>query len=266
MSVLRVFSYLPNPRVWKATVAGRLAGVEVEVIGASQGELKDWLWDFNARPMTDADRANPSLARTGKVGFNQTLYKTDAFLEAHPFGTVPAAFSPDGQVGIFESNSIMRAVARVAGPASGLYGRDAYEASRIDSFLDVALVFARDAQLYLFSTLDKTLDEALHSRASAAFDFYMSGVEKALGDQKGFIVGDQLTLADICFVAELALFSNERTKRALLDERKLAPIFRSSLAADYPRAWQHFQALAARPEFAVEFGPYLKKIEAAAAA
>ncbi len=36
------------------------------------------------------------------------------FLIAHPFGSVPAAFSPDGAVGIFESNSIMRAVARDA--------------------------------------------------------------------------------------------------------------------------------------------------------
>jgi len=242
-----------------------LAGVEVEVAGANPMELKDWLWDFNARPLTDADRTNPNLARTGRVGFNQTLYKTDAFMSAHPFGTVPAAFSPDGQVGIFESNSIMRAVARVAGPASGLYGRDPYEASRIDSFLDVALVFARDAQLYLFALNDGTLDEALHSRAAAAFDFYVSGVEKALGEKTGFIVGDQLTLADISFVAELALFSNERAKRTLLDERQLAPIFKANFADDYPRAWQHFNTLAEQREFAVEFGPYLSKIDKVAA-
>jgi len=58
-----------------------------------------------------------------------------------------AAFSPDGKTGIFESNSIMRAVARLGERRFPLYGRDAYEASRIDSFLDASLVFARDAQI-----------------------------------------------------------------------------------------------------------------------
>ena len=33
MSHLRIFTYLPNPRIWKATIAARLNGVEVEVIG-----------------------------------------------------------------------------------------------------------------------------------------------------------------------------------------------------------------------------------------
>src|SRR5262249_60016305 len=93
-----------------------------------------------------------SLARTGRVGMaGARLFKTDAFLVAQPFGNVPAAFGPDGRIGIFESNSIMRAVARLGEATFPLYGRDAYEASRIDSFLDVGLVFARDSPLYLLS-------------------------------------------------------------------------------------------------------------------
>jgi len=31
--VLKIFSYLPNPRVWKAVIAANICGVEVEVIG-----------------------------------------------------------------------------------------------------------------------------------------------------------------------------------------------------------------------------------------
>ena len=115
MIALRIFSYLPNPRIWKATIAARLCGVEVEVRGAPPSDLTQWLWDFDARPIA-AVPVEPLKAaeRTGRVGFlNSTLYKTDAFLEAQPFGTVPAAFSPDGRIGIFESNSIMRAVARL---------------------------------------------------------------------------------------------------------------------------------------------------------
>ena len=93
----------------------------------------------------------------GKVGFKGALHKTAAFMEAHPFGTVPAAFSPDGKVGIFESNSIMRAVARLGESKFPLYGRGPYEAARVDSFLDASLVFARDAQLYLLSLMNGTV-------------------------------------------------------------------------------------------------------------
>lgn len=31
MGHLRIFWYLPNPRVWKATIAARFCGVDVEV-------------------------------------------------------------------------------------------------------------------------------------------------------------------------------------------------------------------------------------------
>ena len=72
---------------------------------------------------------------------------------ANPFGTVPAAFSPDGTIGIFESNGIMRAVARLSESRFPLYGRDPFEASRIDSFLDASLLFARVSRIYLLSLM-----------------------------------------------------------------------------------------------------------------
>jgi hypothetical protein len=53
MAALRIFSYLPNPRIWKATIAARLCGVEVEVRGASPRDLSQWLRDFDARPIAD---------------------------------------------------------------------------------------------------------------------------------------------------------------------------------------------------------------------
>ncbi len=114
MADLRIFSYLPNPRIWKATIAARLSGVDLEVRGAKPSELTNWLWDFDARPLSAEEKgAYASAARKGRVGFKGgSLIKSDAFLSANPFGTVPAAFSPDGTTGVFESNSIMRAVAR----------------------------------------------------------------------------------------------------------------------------------------------------------
>src|SRR5215510_10456916 len=182
MAGLRMFSYLPNPRLWKATIAARFCGVEVGVRCASPKELRDWLWDYDARPLAEQERESlSSLARTGRVGLTGAqLFKSDAFLEAQPFGNVPAAFGPDGKTGIFESNSIMRAVARLGKSRFPLYGRDAYEASRIDSFLDVSLVFARDAQIYLLALGGGTVSAETHARARDGFAVYAVGINQAL--------------------------------------------------------------------------------------
>ena len=84
MAALRIFSYLPNPRIWKATIAARLCGVEVEVRGASPSDLSQWLWDFDARPIADVPPDVLSATEhTGRIGFtDRKLYKTAAFLEA----------------------------------------------------------------------------------------------------------------------------------------------------------------------------------------
>src|SRR5439155_26446837 len=180
MSQLRIFSYLPNPRIWKATIAARLCGVEVEVRGSSPKELQSWLWDFDARPLSSDEPAALAEVRVGKVGFRGTsLHKTAAFMEAHPFGTVPAAFSPDGKVGIFESNSIMRAVARLGESRFQLYGHGPYEASRVDSFLYASLVFALDTQIYVLSLMSEGVSSEIHSRARDGFATYAAGIERA---------------------------------------------------------------------------------------
>ena len=89
MAVLRIFSYLPNPRVWKAKIAAELCDVEVEVVGAKPRELAGWLWDYDARPLEDADReASAGHERNARQGFQGPLYKPDAFLAANPFGAV----------------------------------------------------------------------------------------------------------------------------------------------------------------------------------
>jgi hypothetical protein len=60
MTQLRIFSYLPNPRVWKATIAARMCGVEVEVRGAAPEQLAEWLWDFDASPSERPQRNGPA--------------------------------------------------------------------------------------------------------------------------------------------------------------------------------------------------------------
>jgi glutathione S-transferase len=266
MSDLRIFSYLPNPRIWKATIAARLCGVDVEVRGSSPKELQSWLWDFDAHPLSESGLTTSADTRTGKVGFSGTLHKTTAFMEAHPFGTVPAAFSPDGKTGIFESNSIMRAVARLGENRLRLYGRDAYEASRIDSFLDASLVFARDSQIYLLSLISGTLSHEIHSRMRDGFKVYLGGINQALSPNRDFLVGESVSIADICFVAELALFFNEKARLGELLKKGLEPILHDGIDAEFPLAFAHFARLSKHTAFAPDMDPYLKKIESSRAA
>jgi glutathione S-transferase len=261
MSDLRIFSYLPNPRIWKATIAARLCGVEVEVRGSSPKTLSSWLWDFDAHPLADKELAISTDAMAGKVGFSGTLHKTSAFMEAHPFGTVPAAFSPDGKTGIFESNSIMRAVARLGEKRFPLYGRDAYEAARVDSFLDASLVFARDSQIYLLSLINGSVSPEIHSRMRDSFKVYLAGINQALSPDREFLVGNNISIADICFVAELALFFNEKARSGELLKKGLEPILSPEVDGEYPRAFVHFSRLGKHPAFAPDVEPYLKKLE-----
>ncbi len=252
--VLRVFSYLPNPRVWKALIAADLCGVEVEVSGDEGASLGTWLWDYEARPLDEQERtADSPHARTGRRGFSGTLFKTDAFLAAHPFGTVPAAFSPGGEVGVFESNSILRAVARQGTSARSLYGRDDYEASRIDSFLDANLVFAREAQVYLLAMREP--DAATHGRMAAAYEFYLAGVESALG-RTALLAGDDLSIADISFVCDFAQFLREGHYEEELGKAGLRPVSEAG-ADEYPKAFAHMLWLSETEAFAKHMGTYL---------
>ena len=62
---MRIFSYLSNPRVWKALIAADLCGVEVEVVGAPPPELGTWLWDYDARALSTASVAGWETVRAG---------------------------------------------------------------------------------------------------------------------------------------------------------------------------------------------------------
>ena len=121
MSKIRIFSYLPNPRVWKAVIAGKLCNVEVEVNGDKPKNLPNWLWDYDARILDEEEKQSSPHKLEGKRGFTGDLFKTSEVLNQHPFGTVPAAFVGENKIGVFESNSIMRAVTRMSS-STELYG------------------------------------------------------------------------------------------------------------------------------------------------
>ena len=252
-SVLKVFSYLPNPRVWKSVIAANIGGVEIEVVGDKPENLSSWLWDYDARELIEEEKTEDSPhLRKGKRGFGGALYKTEEFLESHPFGTVPAAFSPGGEIGVFESNSILRSIAR-SSKHETLYGRNNFEASRIDSYLDANLVFAREAQVYLLEI--EHLTKEGHSRMTSTYEFYLSGIESSLSTNT-FIASDYLTIADISYVCDFAQFLREGHYLEAINQKGF-DLVSKNLSQDYPLALKHLLDLSEYEEFSSVMGSYL---------
>jgi glutathione S-transferase len=157
----------------------------------------------------------------------------------------------------------MRAVARLGESKFPLYGHGPYEAARVDSFLDASLVFARDAQHYLLSLMNGAVSSEIHSRARDGFAAYAAGINQALSSDREYLVGDNVTLADICFAAELSLFLNETARVGVLEKSGLEPILHRGVGAQFPRAFPHFARLREHPAFAPDLAPYLKKFQPA---
>jgi glutathione S-transferase len=92
--------------------------------------------------------------------------------------------------------------------------------------------------------LDGSVSAEIQSRAREALATYLGGISRALLPERRFLVGEEVTLADICFVAELALFSNERARRDVLERRDLSPVLDGARSdAAYTRAFAHFDRL-----------------------
>ena len=267
MSQLRIFSYLPNPRIWKATIAARLCDVEIEVRGAPPTELAILALGLRRASALARRRAEPAGEQIGRTGFKGVkLRKTRAFLEAHPFGTVPAAFSPDGKVGIFESNSIMRAVARLGEGRFPLYGSGPYEASRVDSFLDASLVFARDAQPYLLSLLDGSVSAEIQSRPRDALATYLAGISRALLPERRSLVGDGRDARRHLLRRRVrALLERTGTEATRSSEEASRRFSTGSGVTPHTRRPSRISIVYARhPAFAPDVEPYLEKIDRAA--
>lgn len=254
---IRIFSYLPNPRVWKSLITGRLGDVKVKVLGDKPKNLVDWLWDFDAVKLSNLELDDiKQFEREGKRGFEGSLYKTDNFLDKHPFGTVPAGFNNDGSIGIFESNSIMRAVARSSTNTTLYGGNDPYIQSRIDSFLDANLVFSREFQVYVLEL--KSLNDQFYNRMKAAYSFYMGGIENALSTGQ-FISGQYLTIADVSFVCDVAQFLRERDRQTIINEQGYE-IISKNFEEDFPKSHKHLINLYNKHEFQEFMQGYLEGV------
>ena len=246
MNKIRIFSYLPNPRVWKSIITAKIGGIDIEVIGDKPNNMPNWLWDFDAKPISEEDKSElKSFEIKSKRGFKGSLYKTDKFTEQHPFGTVPAGFIGDERVGIFESNSILRAVARECKDKTLYGGEDIGLKSRIDSFLDANLVFSREFQVYLLELEDIT--QYTYERTKAAYEFYLDGIESALKVNK-CIAGDLISLADISFVCDVGYFLKEVNQMDVLKAQGF-DLISEKFKDEYPHCADHLVGLSKQEEF-----------------
>ena len=196
MPQLRIFCYMPSPRVWKAKIAARLSGVDLEIRSAAPAKLKDWLWDFDARPLTEEDK-------------DSDRYK----LKGH---TIPT--------------------------------------SSISSTSIPTTPYTSETLLpYTTELSTQTTTQEIYNRASQAFSIYMSAIERALASNGSFLVGDKLTLADICFACEYAMFARERRCSEALNTIGAKPIS-SGISKRFPRAIEHFKTLCRHEAFSPELG------------
>jgi elongation factor 1-gamma len=127
--------------------------------------------------------------------------KTADFLSKFPLGKVPALECADGFC-IAEGAAICRYLAASGPAADQLLGsaRDPQAGARISEwsfFAENELAANANQPAYMVLFKFKPFDEKLYSFHVAAFERALQKIELALKGGKQYLVGDQLTLADI---------------------------------------------------------------------
>ena len=117
----------------------------------------------------------------------------------------------------------MRAVARLGSERFPVYGNGRTKVRASTPFW-MRAGFAHDGQIYLLALSNGAMSSELHSVAGGSSGPILAGIDRALAPQRTFLVGERVTLADICFVAELCLFHNERARSSALKSAGLSPL------------------------------------------
>ena len=158
--------------------------------------------------------------------------KTPAFLAKNPMGKIPVLDTPSGP--LFESNAIARYVARLR-PDSGLYGSTFYESAQVDQWVDFCATEVEPARGVWYYTITG----ALPANNPKPLQEAKKDVEAALKVLDGhflhrtFLVGNAVTLADLCLFA------------ALLD--CYAKLFSPALQKQNPNVLRWFNTIAHQP-------------------
>jgi elongation factor 1-gamma len=162
-----IYSYPDNFRVAKTLIAAQYAGIEIEV------------------PNFEFGKDN----------------KTPSFLAKNPLGKVPVMDTPHGP--LFESGAMQRYVGRLR-PEAGLYGSGFYQSGLVDQWLDFITTevdTVRGSWLYPIMGYIE-FDQDAYDQAKKDMKTIMSVLDKHFL-RNTFLVGNQITLADIALTTSL---------------------------------------------------------------
>jgi elongation factor 1-gamma len=132
--------------------------------------------------------------------------RTPEFLAKFPLGKVPAFESGDGTFCLTESQAIARYVAESGPKAGQLLGEDIKTRALVEQwscYAEQELASNLTPALLMCLLKFAPYDEAKYDQSAAAFERAAQRVEIELKNGKKFLVGEQLTLADIMIVGVL---------------------------------------------------------------
>ncbi|KAG6362235.1 hypothetical protein INS49_010465 [Diaporthe citri] len=205
----KIYSYPGNFRVQRAQVIAALNGLEIEV------------------PEFQFGQAN----------------KTPEFLAKFPLGKVPAFEGADGFT-LSEGAAIATYLAGSGPRAEQLLGSDVKTKAKIAEwtlYTDSELVNNATPPLIMMLKF-LPFDETRYNFSAAAFERALQKVEAAVKGGKKYLVGEQLTLADLMVAAALFFASG-----FLLD---------AEMRKTAPATIEYLKGIAATAEFAKVFGEY----------
>ena len=156
-----------------------------------------WLMIYKGLPFELA------LINPGSRGDNGS--RGEAYLAKNPGGTVPCLEEPDTGFVLGEAHAIMCYLARKH-QWHDVYPQDLQQQARVDWYLHYHHRSVREASPGLVAPrVRKDLDipEAAQQRARATLTSALQALETSWLTESGFLVGDQLTLADFAAYVEI---------------------------------------------------------------
>ncbi|KAL2125885.1 hypothetical protein VTI74DRAFT_2362 [Chaetomium olivicolor] len=173
----KIYTYPNNYRVQRALALAALNGLELEVVP-----------DF-------------------QMGVTN---RSPEFLAKFPLGKVPAFESGDGSLHLTEAQAIARYVAESGPKAAQLLGENPQTRALVEMwscFAEQELASNVTPPLLMVVAKMIPYDEGRYAQCVSAFERALKRVEVALQGGRKFLVGEQLTLADVMVFGVLQLAS-----------------------------------------------------------
>lgn len=169
--------------------------------------------------------------------------KSPEFLAKFPLGKVPAFEGADGFC-IAEGAAISTYIAASGPKAAQLLGADLKTKARIAEwtlFTETEIVqYSTPALVAMFKIIP--YNEESQVMYADRFERALTKIEATVKDGRKFLVGEELTLADLMVVSGLYMASG--------------PLFDAEMRAKVPATVEYVRGISAVPEFAKAFGEF----------